>query len=65
MNKQSLERLIQGFASLLNGLSLRNWTAYREALWKAVANDPFLSAQFGSVSLEKMKRGRPPFRPRA
>ncbi|MFV3402516.1 S-type pyocin domain-containing protein [Pseudomonas sp. NY15463] len=47
-------------ATLLKGLSFRNWTAYRNALWKAVADDPFLSAQFGPGSIGRMRRGRPP-----
>lgn len=47
-------------ATLLKGLSFRNWTAYRNALWKAVADDPFLSAQFDPRNIGRMKRGRAP-----
>lgn len=32
----------------------------REAIWKAVANDPELSKQFKKANIEEMKAGRSP-----
>ncbi|MDZ3991118.1 S-type pyocin domain-containing protein [Pseudomonas sp. Teo4] len=48
-------------ADLLRGQQFKNWRAYREALWKAISGDSFLSAQFDPVSIGRMRKGIAPF----
>lgn len=47
-------------ADQLRGREFKNWRAFREAFWKAVANDSELSKQFDPSILETMKKGRAP-----
>lgn len=48
-------------ADQLRGRQFKNWREFREALWKAVANDPVLSKQFKSVNLARMRKGYAPY----
>ncbi|WP_300729271.1 HNH endonuclease signature motif containing protein [Pseudomonas sp.] len=48
-------------ADLLQGREFRNFRAFREAFWKAVANDPELSKQFIRQNLSAMANGKSPF----
>ena len=48
-------------ADQLRGKEFKNFRAFREALWKAVANDPELAKQFISNNISEMKNGRAPF----
>ncbi|WP_338584777.1 S-type pyocin domain-containing protein [Pseudomonas sp. MAG733B] len=48
-------------ADKLRGRDFPNFRAFREALWKAAANDPELSKQFSANNIEEMKHGRAPF----
>ncbi|MFJ2456875.1 S-type pyocin domain-containing protein, partial [Pseudomonas protegens] len=45
-------------ADQLRGREFKSWRAFREAFWKAVANDPVLSKQFDPGSLADMRNGR-------
>ena len=47
-------------AGQLRGKEFRNFRAFREAFWKAVANDAELANQFDPSSLATMKKGRSP-----
>jgi len=44
-------------ADQLRGKEFKNFRAFREAFWKAVANDPELSKQFNPGSLAVMRDG--------
>ena len=44
-------------ADQLRGQQFKNWREFREALWKAVANDAELTKQFDPGSLAAMKKG--------
>lgn len=48
-------------ADQLRGSQFKNFRAFREAFWKAVANDPVLSKQFKAVNLGRMRRGYAPY----
>jgi len=48
-------------ADQLRGREFRNFRAFREAFWKAVANDSELIKQFNNSSALEMKKGREPF----
>ncbi|PUA41254.1 hypothetical protein C5U62_32945 [Pseudomonas protegens] len=48
-------------ANQLRGRQFKNWRAFREAFWKAVANDPELSKQFKVGNLGNIKNGKSPF----
>ncbi|MGP5450713.1 S-type pyocin domain-containing protein [Pseudomonas helleri] len=49
-------------ADQLRGREFRNFRAFREAFWKAVANDFELAKQFSSVNLARMKlKGYSPY----
>lgn len=48
-------------ADKLRGRHFSNFRGFREALWKAVSNDPELSKQFTASNIEEMKNGRAPF----
>ncbi len=48
-------------ADQLRGREFRNFRAFREAFWKAVAGDPELAAQFDRSALASMKDGQSPF----
>ncbi|WP_335743482.1 hypothetical protein [Pseudomonas glycinae] len=48
-------------ADQLRGREFRNFRAFREAFWKAVAGDPELTAQFDRSALASMKDGQSPF----
>ncbi|GAB7528039.1 hypothetical protein PS3A_04460 [Pseudomonas sp. 3A(2025)] len=50
-------------ADQLRGKEFKNFREFRETLWKAVANDPGLSAQFSPSNLARMRRGSSPFAP--
>jgi hypothetical protein len=64
-----LESAIQGegakiptqIADKLRGREFPNFRAFREALWKATANDDELSKQFRASNINEMKNGRAPF----
>lgn len=43
-------------ADQLRGVEFRNFDAFRRTFWKAVANDPVLSASFDRRSLHRMKK---------
>lgn len=43
-------------ADQLRGKEFKNFRGFREALWKAVANDPELAKQFSSVNMGRMKK---------
>lgn len=47
-------------ADSLRGQRFENFDRMREAIWKAVANDPELSKQFKKANIEEMKAGRSP-----
>ena len=47
-------------ADQLRGREFRNFRAFREAFWKAVANDADLAMQFEPSILKTMKKGRAP-----
>ena len=47
-------------ADQLRGREFRNFRAFREAFWKAVANDADLAKQFEPSILKTMKKGRAP-----
>lgn len=51
-------------AEQLAGKEFRNFDHFREEFWKAAANDPVLSKQFGKDSLREMVAGRAPYAPR-
>ena len=48
-------------ADQLRGRAFKNFRAFREALWIAVADDPELKKQFVSNNISEMKSGRSPF----
>lgn len=48
-------------ADQLRGREFKNFRAFREAFWKAVAGDPELAAQFDRSALASMKDGQSPF----
>ncbi|NWE01712.1 S-type pyocin domain-containing protein [Pseudomonas sp. IPO3749] len=48
-------------ANQLRGNEFKNFRKFREAFWKAVANDSELSKQFVSNNISEMKNGRAPF----
>jgi len=49
-------------ADQLRGREFRNFRAFREAFWKAVANDFELAKKFSSVNLARMKlKGYSPY----
>ncbi|WP_434709121.1 S-type pyocin domain-containing protein [Pseudomonas sp. R1-1] len=48
-------------ADQLRGREFRNFRAFREAFWKAVADDSELVSQFNNSSAFEMKNGRAPF----
>jgi hypothetical protein len=48
-------------AEQLAGKEFRDFDHFREEFWKAAANDPVLSRQFGADSLREMKLGRAPY----
>jgi len=48
-------------ADQLRGREFRNFRAFREAFWKAVANDAELSRNFIDNNFSEMKNGRAPF----
>jgi len=48
-------------ADQLRGREFRNFRAFREAFWKAVAGDPELGIQFDPSALASMKDGQSPF----
>ena len=48
-------------ADQLRGKEFRNFRAFREAFWKAVANDSGLAKQFVRNNISEMKSGRSPF----
>lgn len=50
-------------ADQLRGREFRNFRAFREAFWKAVAGDPELSRQFKTVNTLEMANGNAPFAP--
>ena len=50
-------------ADQLRGREFRNFRAFREAFWKAVAGDPELSRQFKTVNILEMANGNAPFAP--
>ncbi|MBH3403546.1 S-type pyocin domain-containing protein [Pseudomonas glycinae] len=50
-------------ADQLRGREFRNFRAFREAFWKAVAGDPELAAQFKKQSLSAMEKGKSPYAP--
>lgn len=43
-------------ADQLRGKEFKNFRGFREALWKAVANDPELAKQFSAVNMGRMKK---------
>lgn len=43
-------------ADQLRGKEFKNFRGFREAFWKAVANDPELAKQFSSVNMRRMKK---------
>ncbi|WP_256350281.1 S-type pyocin domain-containing protein [Pseudomonas sp. P7759] len=43
-------------ADQLRGKEFKNFKGFREALWKAVANDPELATQFSSVNMGRMRK---------
>ena len=48
-------------ADQLRGKEFRNFRAFREAFWKAVANDVDLAKQFDLGTLRSMEKGQAPF----
>ncbi|MFV0933227.1 S-type pyocin domain-containing protein, partial [Pseudomonas jessenii] len=48
-------------ADQLRGREFKNFRGFREAFWKAVANDSELAKQFIGNSISEMKNGRAPF----
>ena len=48
-------------ADQLRGREFRNFRAFREAFWKAVASDPELAKQFNPGSLTVMQDGSAPY----
>ena len=48
-------------ADQLRGREFKNFRAFREAFWRAAANDPELAKQFISNNISEMKKGRSPF----
>lgn len=48
-------------ANQLRGKEFRNFRAFREALWKAVANDVELAKHYGPNSVDRMRKGRAPW----
>lgn len=50
-------------ADQLRGREFRNFRAFREAFWKAVAGDPELAAQFKKQNLSAMEKGKSPYAP--
>ncbi|OZY43001.1 hypothetical protein CJF43_05275 [Pseudomonas fragi] len=50
-------------ADQLNGKLFKNFKAFREAFWKAVANDPELVKQFSRFNVAGMRDGLSPFPP--
>lgn len=48
-------------ADKLRGKTFGSFDSFRRAFWKAVADDPELSKQFDSNSLDTMKNGRAPY----
>lgn len=48
-------------ADKLRGREFSNFKAFREALWRAVVDDPELAKQFTANNVEEMKNGRAPF----
>ena len=48
-------------ADQLRGREFRNFRAFREAFWKAVAGDPELAAQFQKQSRSTMEKGKSPY----
>ena len=48
-------------ADRLRGREFKNFRAFREAFWRAVANDPELVKQFVSNNISEMRNGRSPF----
>ena len=48
-------------ADRLRGREFKNFRAFREAFWRAVANDPELVKQFISNNISEMRNGRSPF----
>jgi len=51
-------------ADQLRGQRFSTFDRQREAIWRAVANDPELSKQFTALSLEEMNNGNAPFAPK-
>ncbi len=47
-------------ADKLRGKTFSSFNAFRRAYWKAVADDPDLSTQFGSDNIARLKKGRAP-----
>lgn len=52
-------------ADRLAGQSYTSFDAFRESLWREVAADPGLSAQFSQSNIDRMAAGKAPFAPRA
>ena len=50
-------------ADQLRGREFRNFRAFREAFWKAVAGDRELAAQFKKQNLSAMEKGKSPYAP--
>ena len=48
-------------ADQLRGKEFRNFRAFREAFWKAVASDPDLSQQFKRQNLSAITNGKAPY----
>ena len=48
-------------ADQLRGKEFRNFRAFREAFWRAVANDPELAKQFKRQNLSAIFNGKSPF----
>lgn len=52
-------------ADQLRGRNFSSFGKQREAIWKAVANDPELAKSFDAIDLAEIKRGYAPFAPPA
>ncbi len=50
-------------ADKLRGQTYSRWGKLKEAIWKAMANDPELGEQFSRTDLELMRRGSAPLSP--
>jgi hypothetical protein len=57
---QNAARLPGQVARQLDGRTFSSFGQFRRAFWRAVADDPQLSRQFGRADLARMRRGAAP-----